>query len=747
MTDVSERGEPSDEWLSYANFHDLREETAGLEALAAWGGWRGTLTGEGAAEQVPGGAVTHDMFSGVLRVEPALGRDFRPADDVPGAEGRVILSHGFWQRALGGDPDVIGRTLRMSGEAWEVIGVMPAAFLPPFAPDAQLWVPLRTDMSEEAPRRGGYYLRAIGRRAPGTSVAALDAELRVVGARLQESYPRSNVAMTFDAIPLRDDVVAEARTGLLVLLAAVAFVLLVACVNVANLLLARSAARREELAVRSALGAPRGRIVRQMLTEAGLLALVGGFLGVIVAIWGTDLLVALAPDGTPRLAEVGVDGRVLAVTAIVTLLAGALFGLVPAIRAGREDAVTALREGGRGGSGARGAARARSTLVVAQVAVALALLIGAGLLVQSFQNLRTTDLGFQPAGVLAMQLNLPGEQYETGDQRRAFYDELEARLGAIPGVASVALTSTLPLTGFDSDVSFNIEGAPIPEPGQPQATWFRRVTPGYLETMGIRLIDGRPFAPADNADATPVLIINQTFAGRYFPGEDPIGRRINMGNPGDPTWREIVGVAADIRNFGIREESRVATYSPCAQTTAGYVSPVLRTTVPPASIVPAVRRAIAELDETLAAGEITTMDELVLAALAPDRFIAMLLSLFAGLALVLAVVGLYGVVSYGVGRRLPEFGVRLALGAAGRDVAVMILRQSLVLVAIGLGVGLAAAVALTRLLGGLLFGVPALDAATFAGVTLLLLAAGAAAAAIPAFRAARLDPVRVLTRE
>jgi len=747
VTDVSERGEPSDEWLSYANFHDLREETAGLEALAAWGGWRGTLTGEGAAEQVPGGAVTHDMFSGVLRVEPALGRDFRPADDVPGAEGRVILSHGFWQRALGGDPDVIGRTLRMSGEAWEVIGVMPAAFLPPFAPDAQLWVPLRTDMSEEAPRRGGYYLRAIGRRAPGTSVAALDAELRVVGARLQESYPRSNVAMTFDAIPLRDDVVAEARTGLLVLLAAVAFVLLVACVNVANLLLARSAARREELAVRSALGAPRGRIVRQMLTEAGLLALVGGFLGVIVAIWGTDLLVALAPDGTPRLAEVGVDGRVLAVTAIVTLLAGALFGLVPAIRAGREDAVTALREGGRGGSGARGAARARSTLVVAQVAVALALLIGAGLLVQSFQNLRTTDLGFQPAGVLAMQLNLPGEQYETGDQRRAFYDELEARLGAIPGVASVALTSTLPLTGFDSDVSFNIEGAPIPEPGQPQATWFRRVTPGYLETMGIRLIDGRPFAPADNADATPVLIINQTFAGRYFPGEDPIGRRINMGNPGDPTWREIVGVAADIRNFGIREESRVATYSPCAQTTAGYVSPVLRTTVPPASIVPAVRRAIAELDETLAAGEITTMDELVLAALAPDRFIAMLLSLFAGLALVLAVVGLYGVVSYGVGRRLPEFGVRLALGAAGRDVAVMILRQSLVLVAIGLGVGLAAAVALTRLLGGLLFGVPALDAATFAGVTLLLLAAGAAAAAIPAFRAARLDPVRVLTRE
>jgi putative ABC transport system permease protein len=484
-----------------------------------------------------------------------------------------------------------------------------------------------------------------------------------------------------------------------------------------------------------------------MLTEAGLLALAGGSLGVIVAIWGTDLLVALAPDGTPRLAEVGVDGRVLAVTALVTLLAGALFGLVPAIRAGREDAVTALREGGRGGSAARSAARARSTLVVAQVAMALVLLIGAGLLIQSFRNLRTTDLGFQPAGVLAMQLDLPGGQYETGERRRAFYDDLVARLAAIPGVASVALTSTLPLTGFDSDLSFNIEGAPIPEPGQPQATWFRRVTPGYFETMGIPLIDGRPFTRADNGDAPPVLIINQTFASRHFPGEDPIGQRINLGSPDDPTWREIVGVATDIRNFGIREASRVAAYSPYAQTTAGFVSPVLRTMVPPESVVPDVRRAITELDETLAAGRITTMDELVVAALAPDRFVAMLLSLFAGLALILAVVGLYGVVSYGVGRRLPELGLRVALGAAGRDVAVMILRQSLVLVAIGVGVGLAAAVALTRLLGGLLFGVPALDPVTFAAVTLLLLAAGAAAAAIPAFRAARLDPVRVLTRE
>ncbi len=746
-TDASERGEPSDEWLSYANAHDLGEQTTGLEALSPWGGWRGTLTGEGEAEQLSGAAVRHDMFSHVLKVEPALGRDFEPSDDHPGADGVLILSHGFWQRAFGGDASVVGRTLQISSESWEVIGVMPARFRPPFVPDAELWAPLRMDMSEEAGHRGGYYLRAVGRRTEATTMEALDAELRVVGARLAVSYPESNVGTTFDAVELREDVVSEARAGLFVLLAAVGFVLLVACVNVANLLLARASARREELAVRSALGAPRGRIIQQMLTEAGLLAFAGGALGVLVASWGTDLLVSLAPEGTPRIDEVGLDGRVLAVTALVTLASGLIFGLAPAIRAGREDAARALRDGGRGRSTGRASARARSVLVVGQVALALVLLIGAGLLVQSFRNLRTTELGFEPGNVLAMQLGLPGEQYETGDQRRAFYESLEERLAAIPGVESVGLTSTLPLAGFDGDVSFNIEGEPLPEPGQPQGTWFRRVTPAYFSTMGIRIVSGRSFQETDDASAPPVLIINETFARRHFAAGNPVGQRINVGDPSDPTWREIVGVAADIRNFGIREDSRVATYSPYAQTTAGFVSPVLKTSVPPETLVPAVRRAISDLDETLAAGEVTTMDELVLSAIAPDRFVATLLSLFAILALVLAVVGLYGVVSFSVGRRLPEMGVRMALGAAGRDVAALVLRQSLMLVVVGVGIGLGAAAFLTRLIERLLYGVPALDPVTFAGVAAVLLLAGGAAAAIPAIRAARLDPVRVLTSD
>jgi putative ABC transport system permease protein len=624
---------------------------------------------------------------------------------------------------------------------------MPPRFRPPFYPDAQVWTVPRVDAQAAAEYRGDYSWRAVGRRAPSASLAALDSELRAVGSRLQELYPASNIDMTFDAIALRDDMVAEARTGLIVLLAAVGFVLLVACVNVANLLLARATARRGELAVRTALGAGRGRIAAQMLTEAGILAVAGGVIGALVALWGTGVLVSLAPEGTPRLDEVTVDARVLAVTAAVTLLAGLLFGLVPALRAARQDAQAALREGGRGGMGGPGAARSRGVLVVGQVALALVLLVGAGLLVRSFRNLRTTDLGFRPAHVLTMQVNLPGDQYGSGDALRSFYAELERQLAAVPGVESVAFTSTVPLTGFDGDVSFNIEGQPIPEPGVPQAAWYRRVSPPYFETMGIRIVEGRAFAATDDEAATPVLIINQSFADRYFPGRSPIGERVNFGSPDDPRWREIVGVARDIKNFGIREDSRVAAYFPYDQVPAGYVFPVIRTTVPPASVAPGARRALAGIDPTLAAGRIATMDELVRDAVAGDRFVASLLSLFAVLALVLAVVGLYGVVAYSVSRRIPEVGVRMALGAAAGDIARMVIVRSLVLVATGIVIGVLAAAALTRWVEGLLFGVDPLDPLTFVAVAAVLGLSGAAAAAVPALRAGRIDPVRVLRAE
>jgi putative ABC transport system permease protein len=743
-TDVSERGGPSDEWLSYANYWSLKQESTELQSLAAWGGQWPTLRGEGETEQLRGARVDPDMFSDVLSVTPMLGRDFRREDDSPGAAPVAILSHGFWQRAFGGDPGVVGRTLDLNGQATEVIGVMPARFRPPFVPDAELWTVPRLDREAEAGRRGGYSWRVVGRMAEGATLASTDAELRVLGARLAEEHPESNVDMTFDAVPVHEDLVGEARTGLLVLLAAVGFVLLVACVNVANLLLARSAARREELAVRNALGAGRGRIVRQLLTESGILAVVGGLAGVAVAVWGTDALVSVAPPGTPRLDEVAVDGRVLAATAVATLLAGGLFGLVPAVRAAGEDAFAALREGGRGGAAGRRANRTRAALVVGQVALALVLLVGAGLLVRSFNNLRTHDLGFEPDGLLTMQVNLFGPEYADGDVRRNFYDELQARLGAIAGVDDVAFTSTLPLAGFDGDADFNIEGRPVPSPEMPQASWVRQVTPDYFDVMGMTVVAGRGFTEADDADAPPVIVINETFANRHFPDENPIGQRIDYGDRSEVNWREIVGVVRNIKNFGIREGSRVANYLPYDQATAPYVFPVLKTRVPAETVVPAARRALAEMDPTLAVGGVATMASIVDDAIASDRFVTSLLSLFAGLALVLAVVGLYGVVAYSVGRRLPEMGVRMALGAAKGDIARMVVRQALGLVGVGIVVGIGAAALLARFVEGLLFGVPALDPLTFGAVAAALALAGAFAAAVPAVRAGGVDPVRVL---
>lgn len=746
-TDVSERGGPSDEWLSYANYYSLKTESNTLDALSEWGGWRPTLTGEGDAEQLSGALVGPDMFRRVLRVEPQLGRSFTDDDAEPGAPGTAILSYGFWQRGFGGDPEAVGRTILLDGQGTEIVGVMPPRFRPPFYPDADIWAVPQVPLGARTEGRGNFGWRAVGRLAEGVTLADADAELRVLGASLEEQYPASNVDMTFDAVALRDDLVAEARTGLLVLLAAVGFVLLVACVNVANLLLARAAARRNELAVRSALGAGARRIAGQLLTESGILAVAGGLAGVLAAIWGTDLLVALAPPGTPRIDDVAMDGRVLAVTGAVTLVAGAVFGLVPALRAARADAASTLREGGRGGGGGRRAGRTRAVLVVGQVALALVLLVGAGLLARSFNNLRTQDLGFDPDHVLTMRVNLPGSQYDDGDALRNFYDALHDRLAAIPGVQRVAFTSTVPLTGFDADADFNVEGQPIPEPGVPQAAWIRRVTPGYFATMGIRLVQGRGFTPDDDENAGRVLIINESFARRYFTNTNPVGQRINFGDPADPTWRTIVGVARDVRNFGIREDSRVAAYAPYAQVPAGFIFPVLRTSVPPRSVVPAARRALASLDETLAAGGVNTMESLVDDAIASDRFVASLLSLFAALGLVLAVVGLYGVVAYSVGRRLPEMGIRMALGAAGADITRMVVRQAMILVGLGIGAGLLAAGLLARFVQSLLFGVSALDPLTFVGVAAVLGLAGVLAAAAPALRAARVDPVRVLNAE
>lgn len=742
--DWSRAGGPVDEWVNFPNYNDLKERSRTLEAVAAWGGGSLTLTGQSEPEQVVVGSVSHDMFSEVLRASPALGRGFLAEDDRPGAPGTVILTDGFWRRVLGADPAVVGAELILNDVPRTIVGVMAPEFDPPFMEDAEIWIPMREDISDHSCGRGGACLHAVARLAQGTTLEEARAEAARIGGQLEEEYPDANLNTGFTLRPLRDDMVADTRTGLLVLLSAVGFVLLIACVNVANLLMARATARASELAIRSALGAGRRRLITQLLTESALLALLGGALGLGVAFLGTDALISLAPAGTPRIDTVGVDGRVLFFAVAATAMTGLLFGVMPSLRTTAGEIDDGLREGGRGGSrGIRGI-RTRGVLVSGQIALALVLLVGAGLLVRSFQNLRTRDLGFRPDGVLTMQVGLPSSRYPDADALRSFRTILEERLAALPGVTSVGTTSWLPLTGFGSDTGFNIEDQPLPPPGQNQAVWFRRVTPGYPDAMGMTLVAGRWLTERDDQNAPLVVVINDGLARRFFPGADPVGQRINLGNPATPTWREIVGVAAEGRYFGIRDDSRDALYLPYDQGPVRTLFVALRSTRELSALSGELRGVVSELDPSLAVARITPMESLVADDLGPDRFVTVLLTLFSGAAVALAVVGLYGVVSYGVGLRMREMGVRIALGAEGEDIQWLVLRSSLAPVALGLAIGLAGGLLLMRLMENLLFGVSAADPWTYGIVALILACVAAAATAVPARRAARVDPIQVL---
>ncbi len=746
-SDWSARGGPVREWLGFPDFHDLRQEVVALEELAVYNDWGPTLTGRGEAEELNGSFLSTGMFSRVLGVAPVLGRDFLPEEEEVGGDEAVLISDGFWHRAFGADRGVIGTTLLLSDVPHRIVGVMPAGFRPPFIPNADIWTPLQQDMNNFTCGRGCAGLRAVGRLADGISLDVLREQSRELGGRLAAEYPETHTGQSFSAFSLKDDMVSSTSTGLWVLLGAVGFVLLIASVNVANLLLARATTRQSELAVRSALGAGRPRIARQLLTENGLLAAIGGGLGIVAAYVGTGLLVSLAPPGTPRIAEVAVDGRILGFAAAMTLFSGLVFGLVPALRSAGAGLHDALRESGRsGGSGRRGV-RVRNALVVSQVALALVLLVGAGLLVRSFQGLQDVDLGFEPEGVLAMAVVLPGSRYPDRAATRSFFVDLEERVRALPGVVSVASTNTLPLSGGDGDVDFNIEGQPIPAPGEHNQVWFRRVTPGYFETVGLPLVEGRDFTSSEDSEAPRVVIINQTLVDRFFPQQNPIGQRINLGATTDPVWRTVVGVAKDIKNFSIRGESRNAMYAPYLQVPTRALSLVIKADGDPNALIPSVRSALASADPGLAAGAITPLGDFVTSSLAADRFVTTLLSLFAAAALLLALLGLYGVVSYGVSSRMREMGVRIALGADRKDIGSLVIGDSLSVVAGGVVLGVAGAYGLTRLMAGLLFGVSATDPMTFGAVGILLVGVAAAASAIPARRAASVDPITVLKAE
>jgi len=742
--DMTRRGGPANEWPNFPNYYDLKDRSHSLQAVAAWDGGPVTLTGLGEPEQIVAGYVSWDMLPEVLRVSPAVGRGFAPSDDEPGAPATVLLTDGFWRRALGASADALGSTLSLNGETHTVVGILPADFDAPFVNGAVIWVPLRQSRTDNYCGRGGACMHAVARLADGVSLDAARIEATDIARQLEEEHPEDNTNVGFTLRPLQDDMVAGARLALLVLLGAVGFVLLIACVNVANLLLARATSRTAELAVRSALGAGRRRITAQLLTESLVLAVLGGAAGLGIAYLGTELLVSLAPAATPRIEGVGVNGRVLWFALGVTLLSGLLFGVAPALRTARSGLDASLREGGRSASRGRAGMRARGVLVAVQVALALVLLAGAGLLVRSFQNLRELDLGFRPEGVLTLQIGLPQSRYPDADARRGFVASVEGRLGALPGVEAVGSTSWLPLTGFGSDVTFNIEGRPVPPPGQRHAVWFRRVTAGYPRAMGMRLLQGRWLTGADDERAPKVVVINDGLARRYFPEEDPVGRRLNLGNPDDPEWREIVGVAAEARYFSVAGDSRDALYLPYDQAPTSTIFVTLRSSRDLAALGSEARTRVADIDPSLAVAQVRPMEAVVAESLGSERLVTTLLGLFAGVAMVLAVVGLYGVVSYSVGQRLGEMGVRLALGAEGSDIGGLVLRQSMALVAVGLAVGVGGGVALTRLMGDLLFGVSPTDPWTYAIVALTLVAVATVASAVPASRAARVDPIRVL---
>ncbi|HKA17152.1 MAG TPA: ABC transporter permease [Blastocatellia bacterium] len=738
-----QRGGPEREWASPADFRDYQEQTNSFEHITAFLGWGPTLTGQGEPEDLLGAAVSHDTFA-MLGIQPALGRTFSEEEDRPGAEKVVVLSNQLWNRRFASDPTIVGKNIALSDESYTVIGVMPRGFTFPILTNAELFRTVKPAIAGlQGCDRGCVILRLIARLKSSVTIEGARAEMNAIAVQTAERYPESNKGVGTTLVPLQEQLVGDVRPAMLVLLGAVGLVLLIACANVANLLLARAATREKEVAIRAALGARRMRLIRQHLTESLTLALIGGMLGLILAFWLVHLLVTFAPKGTPRVAEIAIDPIVLAFTCGVALFTGVAFGLAPALLSSKTNLSNALKEGGRDTSASSRGVRIRSALVVFEVALALMLLIGAGLLIKSFVNLQHIDPGFNPRSALRVDVSLPRTRYPARNQPTAFYKQLIERIVALPGVQSVGGISRLPLSGGGTDTEFEIEGQPPSEPDRQPVAWYSSVTPDYFRTMGIRLIQGREPLESDNADSPKVVVISETLARRYFPDEDPIGKRLVFGTD----KREIAGIVSDVNHFGLTQDARPTMYFPHAQSPARGMSLVVRTASNPLALVASIRNQVSALDQNLATSNVMTLEELVASSIAEPRFTLLLLGSFAAVALVLSGIGVYGVVSYSVSQRSHEIGVRMALGAQVSDVLKLVIAQGMTLVLGGVGVGLLAAFALSRVMSKLLYGVSPTDLTIFAATSLILTGVALGACSVPGRRATRVDPMESLRYE
>ena len=729
--------------VSPLNFKDWREQNHVFSGLAASRRRSLTLTGRGQEPAaLAGRAVTGDFFR-VLGVRPLAGRLLAPHDDQPGGERVVILGSTLWHQRFGGDPGIVNRQITLDGSSYTVVGVAARAF--DFPREMMLWVPLGLDYAKES--RGMHYLSVIGRLKPGVSLGSARADMAAIAGRLEREHPEHNTGWGMALTGLRELLVGDIRPALVTLQLAVSLVLLIACANVANLLLARMGAREREIAMRAALGAGRLRLARQIVAESVILFVAAGALGLLMALWGTRALIALNPHAIPRAEGIGLDGRVLTYTLLVAVGTGVVCGLLPALAATGGRLVEALRGSGRAVTSDRRGRLARNLLVHGEVALALVLLVGAVLLIESFARLQAVDPGFKPEGVITARLVLPDSRYPDEARRSVFFQQALERVGALPGVQHAALIDRLPLVDGNEIGYVAVEGGPLPKPGEEQSAYGHFVSPDYLRAVRIPLLQGRLFGPQDGAKSSRVVIVNRTLAARLWPGRSPVGQRLIFGSEKyDMKWL-VVGVVGDVRIAELAREPEMEAYTPFSQYPLAGGTLVVRTAADPQSVVAPIRRAIQQLDAGLALDNVQTLEQVVSWALGERRVKAVLLGIFAALALLLAAVGVYGVVSYSVTQRVHEIGIRVALGARREELVRMIVRHGMTPVALGLVTGLGGAYAASHLLAGQLYKVDAADPSAYLGAALVLGAVALLANWLPARRATRVDPLTALRSE